>query len=123
MDIAASTRAGATSISDVLTAIKNIVLALNNETQTYLNINGSSCAANIGTATVVKTSPGRIVTISVITPGSTTGLIYDGAAVTATTKPLAVIQSMVGIFPVNLVASDGIVVIPGTGQVVSVGYS
>lgn len=123
MDIAASMRAGATSISDVLTAIKNIVLALNNETQTYLNVNGSAVASNISAATVVKTSPGRVVTISVITPGSTTGRIYDGTAVSATTKPLAVIQSTVGIFPVNLVASAGIVVVPGTGQVVTVGYS
>jgi len=111
------------STSDVLSAIKNIVTALANATQTYLNVNGTLNAANISTPTVVKTSAGRIAEVSVLTAGTAPGIIYDGATLTATTKPLGVIPNMVGIFTVNLATSFGLLVVPGTGQVVTVGYS
>jgi len=111
------------STSDVLSAIKNIVTALANATQTYLNVNGTLNAANIATPTVVKTSAGRIAEVSVLTAGTAPGIIYDGATLTATTKPLGVIPNTVGIFTVNLATSFGLLVVPGTGQVVTVGYS
>ena len=111
------------STSDVLSAIKNIVTALANATQTYLNVNGTLNAANISTPTVVKPSAGRIANISVLTAGASPGKIYDGATLAATTKPLGVIPNTVGIFTVNLATSFGLLVVPGTGQVVTVGYS
>jgi len=113
----------AASTSDVLSAIKNIVTALATATQTYLNVNGTLNAANIATPTVVKTSAGRIARISVITAGTSTGIVYDGETLTATTKPLGVMPNTVGIFTVNLATSFGLLVVPGTGQVVTVGYS
>jgi hypothetical protein len=111
------------STSDILTALKNIVLALNNATQTYLNVNGTLTAANITTPTVVKSSAGRIARLSVIVAGTAPGMIYDGATLTARTKPLGVIPNSIENTIINLATSFGLLVVPGAGQTVTVGYS
>lgn len=111
------------SIADVLTAIKNIVTALSTEAANFLNVNGQVSAAGLTATTVVKPVAGRIANVSVIVAGSATGRVYDGAIATATTKPLYVIPNTVGVFVVNMPASFGIVVVPGTGQTVTVSYS
>ena len=116
------------SLSDILSAIKNIVTALNNATQTYLSVNGSSIATAISTPTVVKSSAGRVVNVSVVVNGSGVGGIYDAAQLGITKNPLWVIpdapQANGEPFDVNLSVAYGILVIPGAGgQIVSVGYS
>ena len=112
------------STADVLTAIKNIVTAMNGASQSYLNVQGQANFAAISAATVVKAAAGRICSVSVTTAGSSTGKIYDSAT-TATTNLLYIIPDAVGNQPyvVNLPASFGILVVPGTGQVVTVSYS
>ena len=123
--MASPTPTGGASTSDVLTAIKNIVTALATAAQNYLNVQGLINAANISTPTLVSTKEGRICSVSVLTAGSATGLIYDGALLTATTKPIYVIPTSVGTEPyvVNMPLSFGLLVVPGSGQVVTVSYS
>jgi hypothetical protein len=123
--MAGPTPTGGASTSDVLTAIKNIVTALATAAQNYLNVQGLINAANISTPTLVSTKAGRICSVSVLTAGSATGLIYDGALLTATTKPIYVIPTSVGTEPyvVNMPLSFGLLVVPGSGQVVTVSYS
>jgi hypothetical protein len=111
------------SASDVMSTLKNIVLALNNIVTTYLNVQGQVNAANIGTPTVVSPKAGRITSVSVITAGTTNGVIFDGASLTANTKPVFVIPNTVGVFVVNLPLSFGLLVNPGAGQTVTVSYS
>jgi hypothetical protein len=111
------------STSDILSAIKNIVSAINAETQAFMAVNGLVNASAIGTATVVKTSAGRIATVSVTLAGTSPGTIYDGATLTAMTKPIGVIPNTTGVLKVNLPVSFGLLVVPGAGQVVTVGYS
>ena len=111
------------STADVLTAIKNIVTALATEASNFLNVNGQVTAAGLTVTTVVKPVAGRVANVSVIVAGSAVGHIYDGAMATATTKPLYIIPMTIGVFVVNMPASFGILVIPGTGQTVSVSYS
>lgn len=111
------------STADVLSALKNLVTALNNQTQTEQNIAGALNAANLSVPTLVKPTSGRLAVVSVIQAGTGTGTIYDGYTLTATTKPLYVIPSAVGVYPVNLPVSFGIVVVPGVGQFVTVSYS
>jgi len=111
------------SIADVLTAIKNIVTALSTEASNFLNVNGQLNAAGLTAATVVKSVAGRIANVSVIVAGSAAGFVYDAAKTGVTNKPLFVIPTTVGIYVVNLPASFGIVVAPGTGQTVTVSYS
>jgi hypothetical protein len=115
-------QAGA-SLSDVLTTLQNAVKAINGLAQNYLNVQGISNFAGLTAATVVKASSGRIARISVVVAGSAAGAVYDGAALGATTKPLYVIPNTVGIVEVNLATNVGLLVVPGTGQTVSGGYS
>ena len=111
------------SPSDILTTLKNIVTALNNASQSYLNVNGQQNLASITAATVVKSTPGRVATVSVIVAGSAAGKVYDATTASATTNPIFVIPTTVGVTIVNIPTLYGIVVAPGTGQTVTVSYS
>jgi hypothetical protein len=106
-----------------LTALKNLVTALNSATQNYLNINGALSSAAITAPTVIKATTGRLVEVAIIAAGTTVGTIYDGATLTATTKPLSPLPNAVGVFRVNFPASTGLLVVPGVGQTVTVSYS
>jgi hypothetical protein len=114
---------GGASLSDLLTTLKNTVTAVSSLAQTYLNVQGAQNFAGLTAATVVKPSAGRIANISVIVAGSATGAVYDSAATGNTTKPLYVIPTTVGVYVVNLPASFGITIAPGTGQTVSGSFS
>jgi len=111
------------SPGDILTALKNIVTALNNEAQTYLNVAGAQNLAAFTGTQLVKNSAGRVAVISVTTAGSTTGLVYDCNTLTTLSKPIFVIPQAVGVYPVNLPCNFGIVVATGTSQVVTVSFS
>jgi hypothetical protein len=114
---------GGASLSDLLTAAKNIVQAISSLAQTYLNVQGAQNFAGLTAATVVKSSAGRIANISVIAAGSAAGAVYDSAVTGVTTKPLFVIPTTAGVYVVNLPASFGITISPGSGQTVSGSFS
>ena len=111
------------SLSDILTAIRNLVLAINTSTQTFLNINGALDFPAVNSATLVKNTAGRIVTVSVLVAGTTPGTIYDGATLGDTTKPLMAIPNLVGVYRVGWPTSFGIMIIPGAGQTVAGTFS
>jgi hypothetical protein len=110
------------SLDDIFTTAKNIVTALNNASQIYLNVNGLQTISGITSATVVKASAGRVASVSVIVAGAV-GKIYDATGSTSTSNPIYVIPATVGVVFVNLPVSTGIVVAPGSGQTVSVSFS
>jgi ABC-type Fe3+ transport system substrate-binding protein len=111
------------SLSDILTATKNIVTALNNATQTLANINGVQTVASISGAIVVSPNSGRLATISITAGGSSVGYVYDSKSTTVISSPIYAIPTTIGIVHPNIPVTNGIVVIPGTGQVVTVTYS
>lgn len=111
------------SVSDILTATKNIVTALNQLGQTYLQVVGSKFYSDITAATLIQSGQGRVARVSVIVAGSSVGAIYDASSDTATTNQLWVIPNTVGVTEVNLPVNNGIVVAPGTGQTVAISYS
>jgi hypothetical protein len=111
------------SLSDILTTTKNIVTALNQLGQTYLDVEGTSSYTNITTATLVKSGQGRIARLIVVVAGSGTGAVYDAASETATNDQLLTIPTTLGIGEVNIPVNNGIVVAPGTGQTVAIVYS
>ena len=111
------------SLSDILTAAKNIVTALNNAAQSYLNVQGVRNSGSLTAATVVQLGVGRLCTVSVTTAGSAAGNIYDATSSSATTNPVYVIGTTLGVTVVNIPITNGLVVAPGTGQVVMVSYS
>lgn len=111
------------SLSDLLTAAKNLVQAVNALTQDYMNVQGVANVTNITAPTVVKYSSGRIVNVSVLVAGDSAGTVYDSATINSTINPLFAIPNMLGVFNANMPAAFGILVVPGTGQTVSVSYS
>jgi len=83
-------------------------------------------ALNIAAATVIKDAPGSIVTVSVVTAGSSTGGVYDFAATTGygAAEQVGTIPEAVGTYPFySFPCFTGILVVPGTGQVLSVSFA
>ena len=111
------------SLNDVLTSAQNIVTAISTASQAYLNVNGSRVSSGVSVATVASASPGRLAVVSVTAAGTGAGAIYDANATGVTTNPLYTIPMAVGVVFVNLPVINGIVIAPGTGQVVTVSYS
>lgn len=114
------------SLSDLLTAVKNLVIALNGATQAFNQVNGLSTLEGVTAATVVKASPGRVASVSIIVAGSTTGMIYDSANKTQV-MPLWVIPMATASngepYVVNMACDSGILVVPGSGQTLSICWS
>lgn len=90
---------------------------------------GSSSALNITSATVVKAAAGRIVKISVVTPGIGAGAVHDCAttgAAAASNKIASVPNLATTVNPVINIdwpCLTGIVVVPGTSQVLAVSFT
>lgn len=113
----------ATSPTDILTTLKNAVTAIATATQTYQTVQGSIAATALSSATLIPNNPKRLCMVSITTAGSTNGVIYDSTSTSSLTNPIYTIPNTIGIVSVNLPVSYGIVVSPGTGQVVTVSYS
>ena len=111
------------SLTDILTTAQNLVRAINDISLTYQLVQGVLVLNNVSAATVVATGQGRLVRISVITAGTTAGTAYDATRAAATTDPILTIPNTVGVIEVNCPTNNGIVILPGTGQVVTVIYS
>ena len=107
------------SLDDILGAAKNIVTALSTAGQNYINVQGAQTITGISASTVLKSSAGRVCSLSVTTAGSTLGGVYDGT----TNRLMWNIPNTVGIYVVNLPTSYGLLVVPGTSQVVAVSFS
>lgn len=85
-------------------------------------IGSISTTANIGTAVVIKPSAGTIFAVTLIVAGSTAGAIYDCASIPAAGQGnvICTIPTSGGpLFLLNWPCQNGIVIIPGTGQVVA----
>lgn len=80
---------------------------------------------NITAQTVVKASPGKLFTVSVTTAGTTAGTAND-AATTGAVAASNLIGSFeaVGLYEFQeWPCANGIVITPGTGQVLSVSFA
>lgn len=96
------------------------------ETQGYQGSDlGLNTTLNIAAATVVKAAPGRLVRINVNTAGTTAGTASDCATTgaVAAANLIAGIPNTVGTYFLDWPTNTGIVITPGTGQVVSVSYN
>jgi hypothetical protein len=75
---------------------------------------------NITAGTNVKTTPGKVLKMSVIVAGAA-GTLNDIAAFgsAAVGNQIAVIPAVVGVYDINWTCTTGIVVVPGAAQVVA----
>lgn len=108
---------------DIQTVAQNIAQNVNSLSQTWLVLNGTLNSAGIAATAVVKNGQGRLVKISITTAGTTNGTIYDCNNTTSLLRPIFTIPNTLGIVEINFPIGYGIVVAPGTGQVVAVSYS
>lgn len=111
------------SLTDLLTAAKNIVTAINGLGQTYLNVQGALSYTDLTATTLVHNGAGRVCNIVVTTAGSAPGSVYDSTNTASPSNKIYVIPNTVGVYTVNFPVNYGIVVVPGTGQVVSISHS
>lgn len=111
-------------LNDILTALQNGVQAVNAYTNSLNFHAGQSMSAEIAAATVVKGSSGWCANISVVVAGSAVGYVYDSNTTASISgKRIFTIPMTVGTYTINLPTNNGIVVVPGSGQTVSLGYS
>ena len=108
------------SLADLLTAAKNIVTALNNQTQTTRYLAGQLAALGITTPTLVYIGSGRLVAISYSTPATVDGVVYDSDRLSDTSSPMCYTALN---FSLSFPFTKGILVVPAIGQVVSLVYS
>ena len=115
------------TLDDGLTAGKNLVIGVNNLTQTYKFINGTQTSGVITGTTLISAGSGRVVSYNVTVAGTTTGTIYNSTttAGAASSNALAIIQQAVTTNAIQVGANftNGLVVTPGAGQSVVVTYS
>ena len=113
------------SLDDLLTTAKNLVVAVNGFATTYLQVNGQRSVQGLTSATQIKIGAGRLCTINVLVAGSANGSTYDSSSTgaAAAANQLTTIPQTVGPITPNMPFTNGLVVTPGTGQTISVSYS
>jgi hypothetical protein len=88
---------------------------------------GSASLLHITAATIIKVSPGTLFAINVLVAGSAVGAAYDAILTTGNTiaNQIAVIPDVVTTLPLvyQWPCINGIVIIPGTGQTLSVSFA
>lgn len=88
----------------------------------------ANSALGLTAPTIVKASPGRVGAANILVGGSAAGGIYDclTTAAASATNQIAMLPilttAQLSSLSINTIAKVGIVVLPGTGQTVSVGF-
>lgn len=86
----------------------------------------AASAKNITAATVVKAVPGKVLTVTIVDDGSAGGFVHDAATTGTAAAANAILALPTGGGPLSIQAnfpcSTGIVVAPGTGQVIAIAY-
>jgi secreted trypsin-like serine protease len=113
------------NLGDILTAQKNGVIALNNIGQVNLRSLGTQTSSTVTSSTLVITGSGYLVNFSVVVAGTTAGTIYNTSSTSSTSasNALCAIPATIGITKVGQVFTNGLVIVPGTGQSINVTYS
>lgn len=76
----------------------------------------------ISIPTVVKSARGILFRVSVTTAGTTAGSVYDFTSTTSPQNLVGIIPDAVGVYEFLWPCQTGIVIVPGTSQVVSVSF-
>jgi hypothetical protein len=117
---------------DLVTVQKNGVLAVNALTEALANfrtfyeqVQGTQTYLGLSNDSLLSKSSGRLATILVTTAGSAAGTIHDASTVgsAGAANIIGVIPMSAGLVYVGFPFTNGLVVKPGTGQVLSLCYS
>lgn len=114
------------TLDDILTTQKNGVIAINNLGQAFSGPAAFLTTQTVSAATVVLKTPGKIIGYSIVQAGSTTGFLHNFNSLTPSPLPdstkLVALVNTAGYYPVSLAFSTGLVIVPGTGQLINVTY-
>jgi hypothetical protein len=114
------------SLGDLLSAAKNIAQAINDAARAYVGVQGSQVSQSVSASTLIVHGAGRVANVNVIVAGSSAGVIYDTIDPGNTNNPnhrLAIIPMAIGTYFINTPFNDGLLIVPGASQVVTVTYS
>lgn len=113
------------SLDDCMAVLQNLVIAVNGVQHRFFDVEGARTMNAISSATLVRPGEGRICRISVTTAGTSAGSAYDAQSVSLATSAslIATIPNTVGVYEIKMPVLNGLVITPGSGQVVSVSYS
>jgi hypothetical protein len=113
------------SLGDLLTAQKNGVVAINNVSQATLRGQGTATSATVTGSTIIFSGKGYLVKYTVVVAGSASGLINNASSTVApaASNALCATPNTVGIYPVGMVFTNGLTIVPGTGQSINVTYT
>ncbi len=108
-----------------LSALKNAVTALSTIAQTGVNLSGNTTSPAYSTSVILSTQAGWVANAQVIVAGSTPGYIYNcqNFASATTANKLMTLQNTIGQQKAGCNFNNGLVLAPGTGQLVSITYS
>lgn len=113
-------------MTDILTAAKSLVTAVNQLGQTLLKISGTLRSDPITNTTgiLLTAGQGRLVLASVTAAsGSTPVLIYDSNVATILTNLIAIVNFATGIQQLNIPFTTGLVVVAPSTVTVVLTYS
>ena len=113
------------STDDLLTVYKSYVSAVAAFNTTIPKYFGQLTLLTVTSPTVIATGMGRVVNVSVTVAGSAAGAIYNWSSATGYTSmyQLFVVPNALGITNVGLFFTNGILLVPGTGQSLNITYS
>ena len=112
------------SLDDLLTAQKNGVVALSAIQQALTAVVPAYTSATVTASTLIVAGRGKLLHVSVLVAGSTTGFVYNASTVgsAAAANALVPVINTIGIYSAGVVFTNGLVVTPGTGQSINITY-
>lgn len=117
----------ARSLDDIFTTAQNIATGLYNLATAWQRVAGTATSSTVDDSAdvLVVSGTGRFVNISVIDGGSASGIIYNSASTTSLPDAarLAIVPLVEGVYPINVLYTAGLVISPGTGQILNITYS
>lgn len=113
------------SLSDILTTQKNGVVAINNLSQSNQKAIGTVTSSTVTAPTVIMVGAGFVANFSVVVAGSASGLLYDASSTSSppATDALCGVPATIGVYSAGQYYTNGLLVVPGTGQSINVTYS
>ena len=122
---AGSSGYGAGSVSDILTALQDLVRATNACVDGLGALVPHNTSGQTIAAKLVQTGFVRVTGVSVYTPGSGVGTLYDAATLAGAVTAAAIypVSAALGYFPLNMVFANGLVYVPSSAQVATIFYA
>lgn len=112
------------SLTDAITSLQNMPVSLNGIRQVLAQMVPALTSGQMSASTLVQTGFVRVLGIAISTAGAA-GALHDAATIAdaASGNVIYTVPATAGFTAVNMVFQNGLVYIPGAGQVAAVFYA